>query len=180
MVEKMELETTANLNLYRVSWLYKGHQVIISKQCQVEFKIEGYRDDILCNVIPMDICHVLFGIPWKFDRKVIHDGRKNVYTLEKNGRKNMLLQIEDMKVRKEPITSILLMSGKEILSEVKKEKNMKFFVVRKPRFILTSTSMDDLSEEILKLLEKSADILVDDFPFSLPPIKSILHHIILY
>jgi hypothetical protein len=30
---------------------------------------------------------------------------------------------------------------------------MQFFVVRKPRFVLTSTSMDDLPEEIQELLE---------------------------
>ena len=40
------------------------------------------------------------------------------------------------------------MSGKELLSEVKKEQEMQFVVVRKPRVILTSTSMDDLPEEV--------------------------------
>jgi hypothetical protein len=49
--------------------------------------------------------------------------------------------------------SILLMSGKELLSEVNKEQEMKFVVVRKPKVILTSTSMEDLPEEIQELLE---------------------------
>jgi hypothetical protein len=56
----------------------------------------------------------------------------------------MLLPIEEKKVKEEAITSILLMSGKELLSEDKKEQEMQFFVVRKPRVILTSTSVDDL------------------------------------
>jgi hypothetical protein len=64
MVEKLELETTAHLTPYKVSWLQKGHQVIVTKQCLVEFKIGGYRDEILCDVIPMDVCHVLLGRPW--------------------------------------------------------------------------------------------------------------------
>jgi hypothetical protein len=51
----------------------------------------------------------------------IHDGRKNTYTLEKNGRTHMLLPIEEKKVKGEVNTSILLMSGKELLKEVKKE-----------------------------------------------------------
>jgi hypothetical protein len=95
MVEKLELKTTADPNPYKVSWLQKGHQVMVSQQCQVEFKIEGYRDEILCDVIPMDVCHILLGRPWQFDRKVMHDGRKITYTLEKNGRTHMLLPIED-------------------------------------------------------------------------------------
>ena len=68
------------------------------------------------------------------------------------------------------------MSGKELLNEVKKDE-MQFVVVRKPRVILTSFSIDDLPEEIQELLENFADIVVDDLPCSLLPIRSISHHI---
>jgi hypothetical protein len=125
----------------------------------------------------MDVCHVLLGRPWNFDRIFIHDGRKNAYTLEKNGRTHMLLQIEKNKVKEEAITIILLMSGKELLSEVKEECEMQFVVVRKPKVVLTSNFMDDLPEEIQELLENFADIVVDELPSSLPPIRSINHHI---
>jgi len=81
MVEKLELVTTTHPNPYKVSWLQKGHQVMVSRQCKVKFKIGLYRDEILCDVIPMGVCHVLLIRPWKYDRKVIHDGRKNSYTL---------------------------------------------------------------------------------------------------
>jgi hypothetical protein len=81
----------------------------------VEFKIGGYRDEILCDVIPMDVCHILLGRPWQFDRNVIHDGRKNTYTQKNNGRTQMLLPIEEKNVKEESNTSILLMSGKELL-----------------------------------------------------------------
>jgi hypothetical protein len=125
----------------------------------------------------MDVCHILLGRPWKYDKNVIHDGRKNTYTLEKNGRTHMLLPIEDKKVKEEASNTILLMSGKELLDEVKKDQEMQFVVVRKPRVILTSTSIDDLPEEIQELLENFTDIVVDDFPCSFPPIRSISHHI---
>jgi hypothetical protein len=143
----------------------------------VEFKIGGYRDEILCDVIPMDVCHILLGIPWQFDSNVIHDGRKNTYTLEKSGRTHMLLPIEENKVKEEANTRILLMSGKELLKEVKKEQKMQFTMVRKPRVILTSISMDDLPKEVQELLDNFDDIVVDEIPNSFPPIKSINHHI---
>jgi hypothetical protein len=41
MVEKLELETTDHPSPYKVSWLQKGHQVSVTKQCLVEFKIGG-------------------------------------------------------------------------------------------------------------------------------------------
>jgi hypothetical protein len=177
MVEKLELETIVHPSPYRVSWLQKGHQVNVTKQCLVEFKIGGYKDEILCDVIPMDVCHLLLGRPWQYDRNVIHDGRKNTYTLEKNGRTHMLLPIKDKEVKTETSNTVLLMSGKELLNEVKKKEDTQFIVVRKPRIVLTSTRVDDLPEEIQKLLEGFADIVVDELPCSLPPIRSISHHI---
>jgi hypothetical protein len=50
-------------------------------------------------------------------------------------------------------------------------------VVRKPRIILTITRVDDLPEEVQELLEEFADIVEDELPRSLPPIKSVSHHI---
>jgi hypothetical protein len=54
---------------------------------------------------------------------------------------------------------------------------MQFIVVRIPRFILTSTLMDDLPEEVQELLDNVADIVVDESPNSLPSIISTSHHI---
>jgi hypothetical protein len=148
MVENLELKTIVHPSLYRVSWLQKGHQVNVTKQCLVEFKIGGYKDEILCDFIPMDVCHLLLGRLWQYDRNVVHDGRKNTYTLEKNGRTHMLLPIKDKEVKPEVSNTILLISGKEILNEVKKKEDTQFIVVRKPRIVLTNTRIDDLPEEI--------------------------------
>jgi hypothetical protein len=84
MVEKIKLETKIHMNPYRVSWLQKGHQFMVSKQCKFQFNIGSYKDEFLCDFIPMDVCHVLLGSPCKYDRNVIHDGRKNTYTIERN------------------------------------------------------------------------------------------------
>jgi hypothetical protein len=177
MVEKLELEMTTHSSPYKVSWLQKGHQVTVTKQFLVEFKIGGYRDEILCDVIPMDVFHVLLVRPWQYDMNVIHNGRKNTYTFENNGRTHMLLLIEEKKVKEEANMSILLISGKELLSEVNKEHEMQFVVVRKLKVILTSTSMEDFLEEVQELLENFFDIVMDEFPSSLTPIRSIIYHI---
>jgi hypothetical protein len=50
-------------------------------------------------------------------------------------------------------------------------------VVRKPKIVLTNTRVDDLPEEVQKLLEEFDDIVVDELPRSLPPIRSVSHHI---
>jgi hypothetical protein len=101
----------------------------------------------LCDVIPMDVCHILLGRPWQFNSNLIHDGRNNTYTLEKNGRTHMFLPIEEKKEKEEYSIRIILMSGKELLNEIKKDQEMQF-VVKNPRVILTNTSIYDLPEEI--------------------------------
>jgi hypothetical protein len=50
-------------------------------------------------------------------------------------------------------------------------------VVRKPKIVLTSTRVDDLPKEVQELLEAFADIVVEEVPHSLPPIRSVSHHI---
>ena len=148
MVEKLELKTNKHPSPYKVTWLQKGHQVCVTKQCLVNFKMGEYRDEILCDVIPMDVCHVLLGRPWQYDRHVVHDGRMNTYTLEKDGKTHTLLPGKDKKVEPEVTSTILLMSGKELLTELEKDEDPQFFVVRKPRVVLTSTRVDNLPEEI--------------------------------
>jgi hypothetical protein len=177
MVEKLELKTKKHPSPYKVTWLQKGHQVCVTRQCLVNFKMGEYRDEVLCDVIPMDVCHVLLGRPWQYDRHVVHDGRMNTYTLEKDGKTHTLLPGKDKEVKPEVSSTILLMSGKELLTELEKDEDPQFFVVRKPRIVLTSTRVDNLPEEIQELLGEFADIIVDELPRSLPPMRSVSHHI---
>jgi len=63
MVEKLYLEAIAYPTTYKFSWLNKVQELSLTQQCLVNFKIGGYRDEILCDVIPMDVFHVLLGKP---------------------------------------------------------------------------------------------------------------------
>lgn len=54
---------------------------------------------------------------------------------------------------------------------------MHFAVIGRPKVILTSTNLDDLPEEIKTLLNDYVDIIVDELPNALPPIRSISHQI---
>ena len=60
----MELHKTKRPIPYKVSWLQNGHQLLVSEQCEIELQIGNYKDKVHCDVIPMDVCHILLGIPW--------------------------------------------------------------------------------------------------------------------
>jgi len=103
MVDKLGLKKTTHPTPYKVSWLQKGHQVLVHEQCQVEIQIGSYQDHVTCDVIPMDVCHVFLGRPWQYDKGAIHDGRSNPYTFEKDGKKHTLIPLKDENAVKEVI-----------------------------------------------------------------------------
>ena len=69
MVDNMRLKKTKHPVPYKVSWLHKGHQILVSEQCKVYFQIGPYKDKILYDVMPMDVCHILLGRSWHLTRK---------------------------------------------------------------------------------------------------------------
>ena len=64
MMEKLKLRKIVHPEPYKVAWLQKGHQVLVREQCHVKFQIGSYRDEVRCDIIEMDACHVLLGRPW--------------------------------------------------------------------------------------------------------------------
>eukprot|EP00253_Pinus_taeda_P018981 PITA_18981 len=177
MVEKLGLKHLKHLNPYRVSWLEKGHQLLVDEQSEVEFQIGRYKDKIICDIMPMDVCHILLGRPWQYVRKVTHDGVLNCYKFEKDGVRHTLVPIREEKEGAEVNeTKALLMRRKQFLKQVENSE-MNYAVVRKTRTILLHTEITYFPIEIQQMLKEFTDIVVDDLPDKLPPKRSISHHI---
>ena len=88
MVEKLNLQATTHPHSYNIQWLNQGKGLQVNSRCLISFSIgKSYHDELWCDIIPMDTCHLLLGRPWLFDRKVIHDGYLNTYTFSKDGKK---------------------------------------------------------------------------------------------
>ena len=65
MVEKLGLTPEPHPDPYQLTWLKKGNIVKVNQRCLVKFSIGSrYSDEIWCEVIPMDACHLLLGRPW--------------------------------------------------------------------------------------------------------------------
>ena len=80
MVDKLKLPVTAHPKPYTIQWLNQSKGYQISTRCLLSLSIDkAYKDEIWCDIMLMDACHVLLGWPWVFDRKVMHDGCMNTY-----------------------------------------------------------------------------------------------------
>ena len=115
----------------------------------MKFKIGSYQDEVLCDVIPMDICHMLLGRPWQFDSHVVHDGRANTYTLTKDGVKHKLKSLKEKEEKVCSATRICFVDGKEFLKGMKHE-HMCFSIIPK-----------DSKEEVEEVPIEVVDTLVE-------------------
>jgi len=61
------------------------------------FAIRKYSNEIMCDVVPMHASHLLLG-PWQFDRKAIHDGFINRFTIVKDGKTITLVPLSPKQV----------------------------------------------------------------------------------
>ena len=86
MVNKLRLQTEPHPQPYKIQWFQKGNGLKVSKRSLVSFSIgKTYKDEVWCDVVPMDACHLLLGRPWQYDWKVVHNGFKNTYSFMKDG-----------------------------------------------------------------------------------------------
>ncbi|XP_057443907.1 uncharacterized protein LOC130736073 [Lotus japonicus] len=84
MVEKLNLPTKKHPNPYRLQWLNDCGDIRVTKQVLVSFSIGKYKDEVLCDVVPMHVGHLLLGRPCQSDRNVDHNGYKNTYAFTTN------------------------------------------------------------------------------------------------
>ena len=130
----------------------------------MEFQIGNFKDKVLCDIMPMNVCHILLGRPWQFDRRVVHDGRKNWYTLVKDGVRHTLFPLEEKYAAESSSLKVSLLSGKKIMQQIEEQNEVRFALVINPRLYLIATSMLDFLVEIQDMLEEFNDIIMDELP----------------
>ncbi|RDY09482.1 hypothetical protein CR513_06140, partial [Mucuna pruriens] len=77
LVEKINLQIAKHPRPYKLQWLSNIGEVKVDKQVSVPFAIENYKDEILCDVVLMEVGHILLGRPLQLDCKVTHKGYTN-------------------------------------------------------------------------------------------------------
>ncbi|KAF7832974.1 Transposon Ty3-I Gag-Pol polyprotein [Senna tora] len=100
MVDKLGLRTLKHPRPYRLQWLNESGDLKVTKQVLISFSIGKYKDEVLCDVVPMQPSHLLLGRPWQFDRRTTHDGFKNRYSFSKDGRSFTLVPLPPQQVEK--------------------------------------------------------------------------------
>ena len=175
VVDKLGLQTELHPQPYKLTWLKKDNEVKVTKRCLVNFSIrQKYQDSVLCDVVHMDACHLLLGRPWQYDRETKHDGKKNTYSLCKDGQHYTLLPSKEKVIQKTPINPLYLILCFVNKNFVRESLDFGFIYM-----LLSPMELDEIHvPPIVKvLMEAFEDVFPKDLPTELPPMRDIQYAI---
>ncbi len=86
-----------------VMWYLKSGKVKVTRTVRVHFSTATYSDYVDCDVVPMQACSVLLGRPWQYDKKYVHHGTTNQYTLVHKDHNITLLPMSPEHIMKDDI-----------------------------------------------------------------------------
>ena len=103
VVDKLGFSTISHAKPYKLQWLRVVGEIIVNKQVLIAFSIGKYKDEVLCDVVPMEATHILLGRPWQFDKKVFHDGFTNKISFNFHGHKVILKSLFPKEVHEDQV-----------------------------------------------------------------------------
>ncbi|KAD5508175.1 hypothetical protein E3N88_15878 [Mikania micrantha] len=172
IAQRLNLTTVPHRSPYVIQWLNQGKGIHVSHHVLLSLSIgRSYMDDIWCDVIPMDACHVLLGRPWLFDRRVMHDGYQNTYSFTHNQHRIILT----------PCLLSALLKTSQSLSTLLKAGHLEYSSFQD--FILMDLDEEETEPpptphpQVQPLLNTYHQVFPNEIPSGLPPLCTIQHKI---
>jgi hypothetical protein len=61
--------------LYTIGWLCQGSDLHVSQQCRLSYNIKPFKDEVLCDVSPLEVCDFLLGQSYLWKFHVVYESR---------------------------------------------------------------------------------------------------------
>ena len=72
VVKQLGLTTKPHKKPYPLGWVCKDNRLQVTKHCDLKFTITSkFVDEVEFDVVPLDICGIVLGSPYLYDRKEI-------------------------------------------------------------------------------------------------------------
>jgi hypothetical protein len=158
VIKRLALPTTLHPQPYTIGWLRQGSDLHVSQQCRLSYDIKPFKDEVLCDVSPLEVCDVLLGQPYLWKRHVVYESRPRSVIITLNRK---LYRIPEAV----PPSVISLISAKQCRKVISQTGKFVFFMIRsqnKRKITATSrVSVTDLStqqKQVDKVVEEYSDI----------------------
>jgi hypothetical protein len=154
-IKQLELLIKPHLHPYTIDWLRQGRDICIIQQFHLPCNIKPFKDEVLCDISPLEFCDVILGQPYFLKRHVVYDSRPHsvIITL---GRK--LYRIPEVVSP----TAIYLISAKKCSKVISQTGKFIFFVIRAHNKQKVSTT-SITSTQIPSFQQKQVDEIVKEY-----------------
>jgi hypothetical protein len=151
----MGLETKPHPKPYPLGWVCDKAKLNVTKQCRIVFSIASKLiDEVDLDVVPLDICGIMLGIPYIYDRKEVLFRHENKYHLTKGG-VEYIVRAHSMRV------NTTLVSAGKMKRLINTNKRYVLMVVRE-KYVGTSDpfqgSDPSHKKELIDIISKYDDI----------------------
>jgi hypothetical protein len=168
----MSLERKSHPKPYPLGWVWDKEKINVSKQCRVRFSITSKLvDEVYLDVVSLDICGIVLGSPYLYERKAVFFHNEKKYYLTKGG-VEYIVRSHNMKVNTTLVSAgqmkRLINTNNRYVLMVVREKDVGTFDAfqgcdpsHKKELIDSFSNYDEIFQE----------------PDGLPPMRKIQHEI---
>jgi hypothetical protein len=75
VIKRLDLSMTLHPQPYTIGWLHQGRDLHVSQQCRLPYNIKPFKDEVLCDISPLEVCDVLLGQPYLWKQHVVYESR---------------------------------------------------------------------------------------------------------
>lgn len=73
VIKRLKLPTVSYPQPYTIDWLSHGWDIRVSQQCHVSYNIKPFKDEVLCDLDPLEDCDVLLGQYYMWKWHVVYE-----------------------------------------------------------------------------------------------------------
>jgi hypothetical protein len=123
VVKRLDLPMTPHLQPYTIGWLRQERDLCVNQQCHLPYDIKPFKDEVLCDISPLEVCDVLLGQPYLWKRHVVYESRPRSFIITLGRQLYRILEVA-------PPTTISLISAKQCSKVFSQIENFIFFGIR--------------------------------------------------
>jgi hypothetical protein len=75
VVNILDLLMTPHPQPCTIGWLRQGRDIHVSQQCCMPYDIKPFKDEVLCDISPLEFCDVLLCQPYLWKIHVVYESR---------------------------------------------------------------------------------------------------------
>jgi hypothetical protein len=119
------------------------------------YDIKPFKDEVLCDIAPLEFCDILLGKPYLWRRHVVYESRPHGVIITSGRQLYRILEVA-------PPTTISLISAKQCSEVISQTREFVFFVIcahSKQKVVATSVA----STQCLSLQQKQVDRIMEEY-----------------